>query len=178
MTQGSNFPPPPPQPQMDTPSQPGYSQLPLEAVKKKVGPPAVALIITAAVGLCMQIIGLLTRLVSSQDPEVVMKQMNEAFSQMGWDINPEMYEPLFNQQGVYGIISSVFGLIMVGIVFYGGLKMKKLENWGLSLAASILAIVPCLSPCCCIGMPIGIWALIVLLDDHVKDGFKQNTQFK
>jgi hypothetical protein len=32
-------------------------------------------------------------------------------------------------------------------------------------------MIPCLSPCCCLGLPIGIWALVVLLDNNVKASF-------
>jgi hypothetical protein len=31
-----------------------------------------------------------------------------------------------------------------------------------AMTASILAMIPCVSPCCCIGLPIGIWCIIVL----------------
>jgi len=51
------------------------------------------------------------------------------------------------------------------------LKMKKLENYGLAMTASILAMIPCLSPCCLIGLPIGIWAVVVLSKPEVKSAF-------
>ena len=52
------------------------------------------------------------------------------------------------------------------------LQMKKLENWGLAMDGSILAMVPCLSPCCFVELPVGIWCLVVLTKDHVKMAFK------
>ncbi len=51
------------------------------------------------------------------------------------------------------------------------MKMKKLESYGLAMAASIIAMIPCLSPCCLIGLPIGIWALVVLSKPEVKSAF-------
>jgi hypothetical protein len=50
--------------------------------------------------------------------------------------------------------------------------MKRLENHGMSMAAAIIAMVPCISPCCLIGLPIGIWALTVLNDPSVKAAFR------
>ena len=39
------------------------------------------------------------------------------------------------------------------------------------MTASILAVVPCVSPCCLVGLPIGIWALVVLSKPEVKSQF-------
>jgi hypothetical protein len=35
----------------------------------------------------------------------------------------------------------------------------------------VVAMVPCLSPCCILGLPLGIWALIVLMKPEVKSSF-------
>lgn len=67
----------------------------------------------------------------------------------------------------------LLGMAISGIIFYGGWKMKQLENHGLAVTSSILAIVPCTSPCCfLIGTPIGIWALVVLLKPEIKSAFR------
>jgi hypothetical protein len=39
------------------------------------------------------------------------------------------------------------------------------------MAASIIAMIPCVSPCCLLGLPIGIWALVVLMKPEVKSAF-------
>lgn len=49
--------------------------------------------------------------------------------------------------------------------------MKQLQKWTLAVTASILAMIPCLGPCCLIGIPIGIWALVVLFKPEVKSAF-------
>ena len=51
------------------------------------------------------------------------------------------------------------------------MKMKKLESYGWAMTASILALAPCISPCCLVGLPIGIWALVVLAKPEVKSAF-------
>jgi hypothetical protein len=63
--------------------------------------------------------------------------------------------------GVADIFGMVFGLAIGGLTITGGLKMMKLQSWGLALTAAILAVIPCNS-CCCISLIPGIWALIVL----------------
>jgi hypothetical protein len=73
--------------------------------------------------------------------------------------------------GGFGIVSSSSGILLSAVIFYGGLKMKRLENHGLAVASSILAIIPCTSPCCLLGIPVGIWALVVLMKPEVKSAF-------
>ena len=49
--------------------------------------------------------------------------------------------------------------------------MQKLQNYQFALTASIVAMVPCISPCCVFGLPFGIWALVVLNKPEVKSQF-------
>jgi hypothetical protein len=62
-------------------------------------------------------------------------------------------------------------MLVSGLILFGGLKMQKLENYGLAMAASIVAMIPCISPCCLVGLPIGIWAVVVLSKPEVKNAF-------
>jgi hypothetical protein len=73
--------------------------------------------------------------------------------------------------GSVGLITGLIGVAIGGLMIFAGLKMQRLEDWTLCLIASIVAMIPCVSPCCCIGLPIGIWALVVLLDDGVRAAF-------
>jgi hypothetical protein len=62
-------------------------------------------------------------------------------------------------------------LVISAIVLFGALKMMRLQSFGWAMAAAILAVIPCLSPCCCLGIPFGIWALVVLSKPEVKAAF-------
>ena len=73
--------------------------------------------------------------------------------------------------GPTGILSNMVGLLLAGLVLFGALKMRKLENYGLVMAATIVAMLPCNCPCCCLGMPIGIWSLVILMKPEVKAAF-------
>jgi hypothetical protein len=70
------------------------------------------------------------------------------------------------------IVVGVIGLIISAVVAYGALKMKHLENHGLAMTAAILSVIPCTSPCCFLGFPFGIWAIVVLNDSTVRDAFR------
>jgi hypothetical protein len=74
--------------------------------------------------------------------------------------------------GGVGVATSAVGLLIAGIIIYAAIEMKNLRQWGLAMAASILAMVPCISPCCIIGLPMGIWSLIVLQKTEVKSAFR------
>jgi hypothetical protein len=71
----------------------------------------------------------------------------------------------------WNIGSSVAGIAMSIIVFIAALRMRNLEKHGLAMAASIISMIPCISPCCLIGLPIGIWAVVVLSKPEVKSAF-------
>ena len=77
-------------------------------------------------------------------------------------------------QGVFligvGVVSLIIGVFMGGMIIHGASKMKKLESYGLVITAIIFAMLPC-NGCCIIGLPFGIWALIVLNDPDVKSSF-------
>ena len=66
----------------------------------------------------------------------------------------------------------MFGLLLAILVIVGGMKMKNLDNYGLAMTAAILGMIPCISPCCLLGLPFGIWALVVLGRPEVKAAFR------
>ena len=52
----------------------------------------------------------------------------------------------------------------------GGLRMKEVADYGLAMTGAVAAVIPC-SGCCCLTVPVGVWALLVLLDPDVKAAF-------
>ena len=117
--------------------------------------PAIGIVVTGVVGALVQLVSLICRVFSI------------GASAMGGSD-----EMLMNLAfGAVGFIWSILVLGLSGLVVYGGLQMMKLTNYNLSLAATIVALVPCISPCCCLGLPFGIWGLVVLLDDANKAAF-------
>ena len=68
------------------------------------------------------------------------------------------------------IASSVLGLILNILTVIGGAKMRSLSGYGISVTGAIAGIIP-VGGCCCLTLPIGIWALVVLMNVDVKAGF-------
>jgi hypothetical protein len=58
------------------------------------------------------------------------------------------------------------------VILLGGIQMIRLQTWGLGIAASVLCLVPCISPCVIMGIPCGVWGLVVLCNAKVKESFQ------
>lgn len=75
-------------------------------------------------------------------------------------------------QMIGGLIGNVIGIAINGVTLFGGMKMRSLEGYSMAMAGAILAVIPCCSPCVLLGIPFGIWALVVLFDPQVKASFR------
>jgi hypothetical protein len=60
------------------------------------------------------------------------------------------------------------------VIVYGAMKMKKLKNYRIAVISSILAVLP-VTPGCLLGVPFGIWALIILTKREVIEAFVVST---
>jgi len=145
----SSLPPPPPQ-------YPGSGYGRAEA-QSKVSTPGLLLAITGGLSIAGSLISLLFNIlgvgVGSFAPATGDERILNMFS------------------GGVGIVMALLGLVLYGVVIFGALKMRSLESYGMSMAAAIIAMLPC-SCCCLIGLPIGIWSLVVLMDQNVKANFR------
>ena len=121
-----------------------------------VNGPATGLIVTAGLGMVLQAAGIL------------MNMLGVGIGAAGAEDAPDLVGQLAG--GTISIVSGVIGVAICIVILLGAIKMKKLESYGFALAAAILAILPC-QPCCLLGIPIGIWALIVLNKPEVKSAF-------
>jgi hypothetical protein len=122
----------------------------------KVNGPAIGLMVTAILGFLIQLLALAVNVLGVSFGAMQSGQ-NEAWMNMF--------------SGTIGIVSGIVTIAIAGLILYGALKMKKLEGYGWAITASILALVPCVSPCCLVGIPVGIWALVILAKPEVKSAF-------
>jgi hypothetical protein len=124
-----------------------------------VGAPAIGLLVVAGIGILYQLFSILMNLLGTG-----MGAFSAASGSSGG------MSSLFT--GVIGLVFNVIWLLLSGLVIYGALKMKKLESYGLAMAAAVVAALPCTSPCCVLGLPLGIWAIAVLVNQDVKSAFR------
>jgi len=127
------------------------------AARSQVTAPAVALMISAILGILYQAAMMLFRVLGT--PFLLAQQ------------NAQMPAWIAALSGTVGTIMGVVGILIGLVILFGAIKMKRLEGYTLAVTSCILAMVPCLSPCCLLGLPFGIWALVVLCKPEVKAAF-------
>jgi hypothetical protein len=132
--------------------------------REQVSVPAILLMVVGGITLLAALWGIIQNLSGTNSA-----QMAEILNNP--DV-PDQVKALVGPMGKMGIFTSLFQLALGGLTFFGGLKMKNLESYPLAMAGSIVAIIPCIGSCCCIGIPIGIWSLIVLNKPEVKTAFR------
>lgn len=132
------------------------------AARQEVSTPAILLMVVGGLGLVMGLLGLVSSALGGGGvpPEVLN------------DPQFEQVRPWLERSQSFGMFGNILTLALSGVTLFGALKMKNLENYGLAMAASIIAIIPCFGPCCCIGIPAGIWSLVVLNKPEVKSAFR------
>lgn len=156
--------PPPPgypgdQPGSFTPGAPPPPAAPPQAdALRLVKPPAIALMVFAGLNALQGLLFLGVGLFGAAEPSVWSGGQAS-------DLDP----------AANAAIAVVLALLMMGtggFVFFGAMKMMKLQSWGLALAATIIAMVPCFTVYCCpLGLGFGIWALVILVKPEVKAAF-------
>lgn len=149
---------------MDHSSVPDYGVFkhPPDMARRRVAAPAIGLICLAIVGMLLGIVQAIGVIVT--------------FCVLAADKGlPRAHEAL-QVYSVFGggALGGLLGTGVYAVIFFGAWSMKNLQRRGLALAASVLAIIPCLSPCFILGIPLGIWALVVLSSHEVRIAFQQS----
>lgn len=124
---------------------------------RQVSGPAIGLLVTGIIGAIFSGVALIALIIGTSISTLWMGDISERYA--------DFYE------GAVGIGSSFIGVLVAAFIIYAALKMRDLTQWGIAVAASILAMIPCISPCCIIGLPIGIWCLVVLMRPEVRTAF-------
>jgi hypothetical protein len=133
--------------------------------REQVNLPAILLMVTGGIGIAFALVGMVQGMLGTNTG-----QLEELMT------NPDVPDWLKQAASVSasrgtGIISNLFSIALNGFILFGALKMKNLESRGLAMAASIVALIPCFT-CYCLGIPVGIWSLVVLSKPEVKAAFR------
>jgi hypothetical protein len=133
----------------------------MNEVQQKVQIPSIVLMATAGVSILIQCISSIWNLIA------LISGSAAAFA--GGADSPAW---MSTAMGWPNVILGLLSLAVGGVIIFGGWKMKELKMYGLAMTASILALIPCISPCCCLTLPAGIWSLVVLMNQDVKAAFQ------
>ena len=135
-----------------------------DAALQQVKGPAIALKVTAILNILLAV----WSLVKLTFFHVNFQQLFAGIPEFN---DPQIQSLLNLAYGPLGVMSDLFGLAISILVLIGASKMQSLRSYGFAFAAAILAMIPCLTPCCLLGLPFGIWALVVLNRPEVKSHF-------
>jgi hypothetical protein len=164
----SPFGPPPAGDQPENPYQspaqhgeiPQYadSNLRLFAAERVLGP-STALIVVGALNIAVQLFSVVVNL--------------GAVGGAG-NFGPQPLPAQFPQGALVGILvgTTFVSIALSAFIIWGAVRMRNLQSYGMAMGAAILAMLPCIWPCCLLGLPFGIWALVVLSDADVKMAFR------
>ncbi len=147
----------------------------LEEARSKVKGPAIALLVTVILGLLSLGAGVFQYFVTMPNQFAEQRAKIDSDPKMNAQMKTDMHAFMDSyEKGVN--VGLPIQWVLVGftsvLTFVGALKMKNLSSRGWARSAAILSMIPCFSGCCLLGLPFGIWALMVLANPDVKRGFE------
>ncbi|MBM3986439.1 MAG: hypothetical protein FJ294_00585 [Planctomycetes bacterium] len=80
---------------------------------------------------------------------------------------------LFGASFLMNIVLSALQLALSLFIGWAGLQMLRRRHHAACMGAAIAACLPC-SACCCLGLPLGIWVLVVLNREDVRQSFSES----
>lgn len=127
----------------------------------RVLPPAMGLLVVGLLGFFFSLFLLAIAPKAANAPNPMPGMIPDE----NWDQMQEL------ERGPVGkAIRGLFALISL-LIMAAGMQMMRLKSWGLAVTGSILAMVNFQGACCCLGLPVGVWALIVLTQPVVRSAF-------
>lgn len=135
--------------------------MPPHIAEAKVKLPAIFLMCVAPLGILFVIFDFAARIAN-----------NGQVPNFGADPNAAGFKEGAIIGNYIGMVFDFAVLAMQVAVIIGAYNMLKLQNRMSAMTASIISVIPCFSACCVLGIPFGIWALVVLNDPGVKANFK------
>ena len=130
-------------------------------VKSRLQWPAIGLIIVGVINACsgvVLILGRIASIVKGREPVITDEDRRLGY----------MFAIIFFP------IVSLISIVASPIIVFGGIQMLRARRYPVALWAAILALIPVTSVCCIPGIPIGIWALIVLRHPEVRASFEEH----
>ncbi|MCS7022124.1 MAG: hypothetical protein NZU63_09880 [Gemmataceae bacterium] len=149
----------------------------LEEAQAAVSAPAMLLILIGTLSLIGEVVALIqlpqvpARLQEAIDDIQQDNTMPQEQKELWIDVLTSLKEWMKNPINyvLHGI-----AIVLIILIIIGGIQMMKLSGLALPVTASILSMIPFITSCCCvIGLPVGIWSLIVLARPDVKAAIAQ-----
>lgn len=133
--------------------------------------PAIGLVVYGALAALVQAASLVNELLGNPLQQRLIEFLNErGIETPGFDPASFSGGMLFGASLFMSIVMGALTLALALFTLWGGLQMLRRRHHAACLAAAIAACLPC-GACCCLGLPLGIWALVVLNRPDVRAAF-------
>lgn len=132
-------------------------------VRSKVGPPGIALVVLGLASILANVAFLLISMVGYADSLVAL---------VSGDLDSSYTTTIIGML-VRNLLSLAVSCFASLVVAFAGLRLRGARSSGVVYVGSVLAMLPCVGPCCCLGLPIGIWAIVTMQDEQVKAAFSE-----
>ncbi len=144
--------------------------------------PAIGLILVGLIALGLTLVGLATAPPGGVNAQIAEKRQEQLkgiedgpgdanTKKQSAEMTNNVYDFVDKLSPVFpalSVLPAVGGLV----ILFGGIQMIRAKSRGLGMTAAILAMIPCFASCgCVLGIPVGIWALVVLGRPDVKAAF-------
>jgi hypothetical protein len=142
------------------------------SARSRVQAPAICLIVVGVLNLFWGLYMVVNGVAWTVAPEYLSKSNKQMFGDVGGAGQTTQ------QQQMQGMLVSyplaIVALVGSALPIVGGIRMMSLKSYGLAVTAAVTAAIPCVSgtACCGLGEGIGIWALVVLLNESVREAFR------
>ena len=147
-------------PRRREPEYDDYDRAVRPATASLVAPPAICLLIAGILGIVVNAFQMAMPLFMK--PEDMIKP----------DTPPFMQELLKSSTGAQAVIGGLIFATVSILVVFAAIQMLRMRTWGFALAGSIIAMINIGNCCCLLGLPFGIWSIIILSRQDVKSAFE------
>jgi hypothetical protein len=144
-------------PQFGAPPPPGGGG----GAREAVNVPSLLLMVFGVLGVLFGLVGLVSSGASTAQVDQLLQDPN---------LPPEAKKAIAALLGPGTKMINLFGVAIAGLMTFGAFQMRNLKSYGLAVTACVLGMLPCTN-CCCVTLPIGIWALTVIMRPEVKSSF-------
>jgi hypothetical protein len=132
--------------------------------RTKVTIPAIGLIATAVFHLLINAYQLI---VSLMQPEQLRKKFQDAMAMAFGGAAPPINLDIVKLNIIFASLFVLLSLFQA----IGGVAMMRMRGYSLAVIGAAVGMINCNTGCCLLSIPIGIWALIILMQSDVKANF-------
>ena len=139
--------------------------------RQRLDVPAMLLLCMGAIGALTALIGLVAGGAFKLPPELEQQLRSAGDGDPSVQDAVNSYLHLIEMATKAARPMNLISLLINGVMIAGAWKMRQQQMFGLAVVSAIIGCLPIGGCCCCLGLPVGIWALTVLYKPDVRSAF-------